>query len=572
MSFDRPRKAMLIRSALAFAAASAIALVQTQGCQSSESTSLYVRVDFDPNLTITQLRLTGAIADQVVFGPADRPEREGPALKTGQAVRILLRDSLDGQRILVWIDGLLQGVAVASTTGDTLIRRGAEVTLDLRLDGPPRVDGGYACGSCANACCSDGACHSSDFAHCGTDGGACVACQASADQCVNGRCRCGAGDSCRPGQVCVQGACRCTPASCSRGCCSGDNCLSGGEASACGSAGQPCQPCGSSESCDGGACSGCAASCPNGCCSGRSCREPSLESCGTGGRACEACDDRVADRCAGGECRCGSGPACAPGQRCRSGTCVCDEVSCPAGCCNGTRCEARMLATCGTMGSTCVSCSTLLADNCSSSGVCRCGVGPACVGGQVCQSGQCLCTAASCAAGCCNGNRCETRSLSTCGIGGGPCVSCNPALADNCSTTGTCRCGTGAMCGDGQVCQGAQCRCTAGSCPTGCCMGTSCRPGTQPTACGQDGGACQTCDSFRADNCGPGYCRCGSNPPCQPGQQCLSASCVCNPTSCDGGCCSGPTCQSGTTSMFCGRLGAPCQNCGARPCDAGVCT
>src|SRR5688572_7204276 len=32
-------------------------------------------------------------------------------------------------------------------------------------------------------------------------------------------------------------------------------------------------------------------------------------------------------------------PPCQPGQRCTNGLCVCDTESCPAGCCDGNRCE-----------------------------------------------------------------------------------------------------------------------------------------------------------------------------------------------------------------------------------------
>src|SRR3712207_5038104 len=48
-------------------------------------------------------------------------------------------------------------------------------------------------------------------------------------------------------------------------------------------------------------------SCATGCCAGNPCTAPSVMACGSGGKACTACDPRLADTCTNGACACGSG-------------------------------------------------------------------------------------------------------------------------------------------------------------------------------------------------------------------------------------------------------------------------
>ena len=43
--------------------------------------------------------------------------------------------------------------------------------------------------------------------------------------------------------------------------------------------------------------------------------------------------------------------------------------------------------------------------------------------------------------------------------------------------------------------------------------------------CGSGGGTCSACDAQRADNCGPGGCRCGSAAQCPTGVMCITGSC-----------------------------------------------
>ncbi len=126
---------------------------------------------------------------------------------------------------------------------------------------------------------------------------------------------------------------------------------------------------------DGGVpCSGC-----EGCCSsGGTCSPRTFQTCGAGGSACVACDPARADacdtrgvcvcgsnpacsgtsvdRCVNGQCRCGSGGACAPGQECVDGTCRCSPSSC-SGCCANNTCQpGNTRDRCGKGGEACSRC------------------------------------------------------------------------------------------------------------------------------------------------------------------------------------------------------------------------
>jgi hypothetical protein len=75
--------------------------------------------------------------------------------------------------------------------------------------------------------------------------------------------------------------------------------------------------------------------------------------------------------------------------------------------------------------------------------------------------GACICTADSCADGCCNdAEQCITdTSLEACGAGGAACTTCDALSADTCSEDGTCACGDDPACPDGQTCVDGTCQC-----------------------------------------------------------------------------------------------------------------
>src|SRR5207249_4948811 len=154
-----------------------------------------------------------------------------------------------------------------------------------------------------------------------------------------------------------------------------------------------------------------------------------------------------------------------------------------------------------------------------------------------------------------------------CGQNGALCTNCNATgtLADGCSATGACTCGGGAACGSGQACIGGMCRCTATTCPTGCCQGDTCVPYSSQSdlSCGTSGAMCGACPNLNP-SCVTGACHCGASSTCVAGQICFGA-CVCNSISCPSGCCAGNVCvlYGSQTGGQCGAGGAACGGCPA---------
>jgi len=97
-------------------------------------------------------------------------------------------------------------------------------------------------------------------------------------------------------------------------------------------------------------------------------------------------------------------------------------------------------------------------------------------------------------------------------------------------------------------------KCKPAKCPTGCCSGKKCKPGTEVDACGTGGAACVAC-AF--------------------GETCIGGACVaeCSPANC-WGCCDPVTnaCRAGTSPDACGAGGMACASCAAgEVCPAGTC-
>lgn len=172
----------------------------------------------------------------------------------------------------------------------------------------------------------------------------------STSHCIDGKCKCGLGPPCQPGQWCSGAHCVCDVTSCPSGCCTK---LAGGE-----------------------------------------CKSQAFSSCGIGGSICLTCDVYYANGCTDGRCMCSGGAACGNGTRCDGTQCVCDSTTCPWGCCTqtvGGECkygEARSATACGAGGGLCSSCDLDVADNCSNGG-CMCGSGGACGKPTRCVSGRC---------------------------------------------------------------------------------------------------------------------------------------------------------------------------------------
>jgi len=184
--------------------------------------------------------------------------------------------------------------------------------------------------SCNASNCSDGCCDSA---------GTCVKpAQQSASTCGTGT----GGEACKActvGQTCAANVCgsgACNPSNCP-GCCNGDTCVAASQQATlgkCGSNGDVC----TASACGGnnGGCAGCFNG--NGVCV----QGTSDTSCGKGGNTCAVCSGT--EECVNGECKT---PAV-----------VCDDETCPTGCCaaDGT-CKAGTEKTaCGSFGATCRSC------------------------------------------------------------------------------------------------------------------------------------------------------------------------------------------------------------------------
>lgn len=351
---------------------------------------------------------------------------------------------------------------------------------------------------CNESTCRDGCCGEqdgraqcfagTDAAACGSAGRACVACASQGRACEPGARTC-TSSACNPatcsgcclGERCFLGtrdtlcgsravACadcsatgtrcsldgevsrclgapRCGPDNCA-GCCLGDRCVPGGDATACGSGGRACESC----SADGRVCGGAAGArtcqpaprctpetCP-GCCAGDSCVvAPTAAACGRNGAACRPCG--ASEQCVSGVCT--PQPACGP-QTC-------------AGCCVGGICAVGNQATaCGVGGAQCANCAA---------------------NGEACQAGACApptCGPANCA-GCCAGNVCVVGTQDgACGRAGAACADC-AGQGRVCAGDGTCR----------EPCSPANC--------AGCCRGATCVGGFASAACGSGGAACADC-------------------------------------------------------------------------------
>jgi hypothetical protein len=238
--------------------------------------------------------------------------------------------------------------------------------------------------------------------------------------------------------------------------------------------------------------------CPQGCCLGARCvglSELTSSTCGIAGVSCVAC---------------------APGATCLKGSCAKKQTACGpgtcAGCCEGDFCvNGESPHACGIGGQLCQGCAN-----------CTIAVG----GGGTCGPSQ-TCGTKGCN-GCCAGNVCQPgTSVSACGVGGIPCLTC----------TG----GTSCVEGIGN-CQLPP-FCDSHNCAT-CCKGNQCMPGTDDHACGEQSNVCVDCTT-RGDVC--------------KSQQCVAR---CSASTCSG-CCEGAICAAGNQDIACGTGGAACTSCTA---------
>jgi hypothetical protein len=175
---------------------------------------------------------------------------------------------------------------------------------------------------------------------------------------------------------------------------------------------------------------------PSQCCSG-DCRDGNCTACPPNTVFCpDGCANLQTDKNHCGGCD----HACDVGQPCQDGQCVCDDQSCPDGCCDGATCVAvdqQSAQQCGTGGAACQGCGD---DACCAGGCVdlqadplNCGgCGIPCPVNEACVDGKCTC-----------GERGSSEAPFTCCPGGAQ-VICSHAggsdftRADNCEVVTAC--------------------------------------------------------------------------------------------------------------------------------------
>ena len=255
------------------------------------------------------------------------------------------------------------------------------------------------------------------------------------------------------------------------------------------------------------------------------------------------CPALTPDNC-GGSCvnsqtnvnNCGAcGSACAAGQLCQAGACVCDAAGANPDMCGGT----------------CVNTQTDV-NNC---GAC----GSACAAGQLCQAGACVCDAAGANPDMCGGTCVNTQTnTNNCGACGNACA------AGRVCTAGACVCPASNpdMCGG--ICVNTQTNTNnCGACGNACAGGRVCSAGAcvcpsyNPNICG---GTCVNL-SIDSNNCGA----CGTT--CTGGSRCFSGACFCYGAG--SAYCNGACTDTRYDSNNCGACGTVCP--GGTRCNGSVC-
>ncbi len=448
--------------------------------------------------------------------------------------------------------------------------------------------GGGACGN--GFCCgSMNTCVAVDDHDCGLAGAACVDCgkDPAGPVCnkMAGVCGCGSSKDCPLGEACLAGVCgtKCDANDpCNGGCCENGTCVPGTQANACGF---------------GGTCVSCLGNLK--------------------GAGCVVGNNTSA-------CGCNSAADCPPYQACDPSTHLCGWTCdinnpCNGGCCSASvngQCEfGNMPANCGRAGGVCANCATELqtgkaGDVCVSvlgGGVCGCNNNTDCPPNSAgCNLATRTCVFACsakmpCLSGCCsippgqNTGSCIAGTADTSCGNKGLCLDCTKqANAGHVCLPGTqsCGCNGPGDCPSGMACDLNTHACTTAcsamqACNGGCCaiapgqaVGV-CGAGNAPTACGGMP-LCVDCSTSKAGHaCIGAACGCANSSDCPADTACNMNTHLCetacgdaNHTVCNGGCCAGNVCATGTQNGACGTGGGICAACtaGTPTCVAGACT
>ncbi len=268
-------------------------------------------------------------------------------------------------------------------------------------------------------------------------GDVCVQLDSSAEHC--GAC----GNACAADALCDRGSCQPLAAGCS------------GSALLCG---RECVDASSDES----NCGGCGQSCPE------------QASCAAGACACpgalSACGAECVDTLSSEQHCGGCGQACVDTQTCEAGSCVCPTGS--------VLCAASQLSVVDGMVAAAAGAQSCVDPQSNPQHCGGCGI--ACVGGQSCEQGSCVCPAGQtlCAGTCVD----TSQSAQHCGSCGNPCSG-----GQVCSG-GSCACPAGQSLCDGRCVDTSSDRANCGGCGLECGLGQGCAAGAcQSGAPGEDG-------------------------------------------------------------------------------------
>jgi hypothetical protein len=224
------------------------------------------------------------------------------------------------------------------------------------------------------------------------------------------------------------------------------------------------------------------------------------------------------------------------------------------GCCSATgACEPGFLDTeCGSAGAACVDCTMQ-----GSGSTCDGALDPRACAAPTCPAPYGGCAATVTTAPPLVQNVCSPEDLANAGTACASAVECGGSSAGEPIEGGA----LDSAAGEGAVVDGAA-ACTVSSCPTGCCDAHGeCQPGTDETACGNGGEACESCVALGFMGCDASQHACSSRVP-----QCVLETCP--------GCCIGTSCFAGTDPNDCGLGAVACQACKSQGlvCRNGGCT
>ncbi len=394
-----------------------------------------------------------------------------------------------------------------------------------------------------NDTCVDGVCIGTAVV-CGDDGNACTtaSCHPTLGcQQLNNTAPCEDGDLCTLNDVCSAGSCRAGPP---KSCGDGNACTDDLCAPATGLCSNPpnTAPCS-----DGNACT------TGDVCAAGSCQPGAGQlACGDGNTCTtDACNPAIGcthTNVANGT-GCNDGSICTTGDRCASGLCVGNAVTCPddGNACTTATCHPTL--GCGQLNNT-LPCDD--ANGCTVSDVCgggSCQPGPPkdCSDGNGCTDDLCSAPSGACSnppntAPCSDGNACTTGDVcaaGSCRPGTGQlaCNDGNACTSDGCSPATGCvfpNAPNGTGCSDGSLCTSGD------ACVNGSCNGT-------PVTCPEDGNACTTATCQPAAGCGqaPNTAPCDDSNPCTEGDVCSGGSCVSGPAKdcSDGNDCTNDACD-----------------------------